>query len=206
MTRYARRRASPDFVAIIPKRIAPNRNQGVSSANPPKATANLTTRNAQNRKHPIRPVSAWASASVIQAMIMNEAIARACSIVGSKLSGANQRMTGTTTQRILPAITRHDIRAGSRAVTWPAVSPRSATTSCASSVPGINLSACSTIIHVAQTVSLRSPAHSLCYLSRNVVSLDHDFRLDSSCAVLDLLVSFTHTIGFDGFHVFPIRQ
>src|SRR5438034_5449513 len=181
MTRYASRRASPDFVAIIPNRIAPNRNQGVSSANPPKATSNLTTRNAQNRKHPIRPVSAWASASVIQAMIMNEAIARVCLIVGSKLSGANQRMAGTTTHRILPAITRHETRTGSRAATWPAVSARSATTSWASSVPGINLSACSTIDYYDA-------------LTRDFVSLHHNFRLDSSGAVLDLLVSVAHSI------------
>src|SRR5437764_9250171 len=193
MTRYARRRASPDFVAIIPKRIAPNRNQGVSSAKPPKATSNFTTRNAQNRKHPIRPVRAWASASVIQAMIMNEAMARVCLIVGSRLSGANQRMMGTTTQRILPAITRHEIRAGSRAAIWPAVSARSATTSWASSVPGINLSACSTIEFYDG-------------LTRDFVSLHHNFRLDSSVPVLDPLVSVAHAICFDGFHVFPIRQ
>src|SRR5216684_2299001 len=206
MTRYARRRASPDFVAIIPNRIAPNRNQGVSSAKPPKATSNLTTRNAQKRKHPIRPVRAWASASVIQATIMNEAMARACLTVGSKFSGANHRMMGKTTQRILPVSTRQESRAGSRAATWPAVSARSATTSCASSVPGINLCACSTISHLAQTVSLRAQANSLCYLSRHFVSLDHDFRLDSSSAVLDLLVSIARAICFDGFHVFPIRQ
>src|SRR6266568_5032762 len=96
-------------------------------------------------------------------MIMNEAIARVCLIVGSKLSGANQRMMGTTTQRILPATTRHDIRIGLGAATWPAVSARSATTSCASSVPGINLSARSTIIHVTQAISLHAQADSLCY-------------------------------------------
>src|SRR2546427_11238939 len=49
MTRNAIRRAKPVFVAMVPNKIAPNKNQGVSVANPRNATSKGTTRNAQKR-------------------------------------------------------------------------------------------------------------------------------------------------------------
>ena len=49
MIMNATRRANPDFVAIVPNRIAPNKNQGVSVANPLKATPKSTTPRAQNK-------------------------------------------------------------------------------------------------------------------------------------------------------------
>src|SRR5712691_4672956 len=105
MTRYASRRASPDFVAIMPKSMAPNKNHGVELAKLWKAASNRTTPKAQKRKQPIRPVSAWSKACVIQAMITPRAMAMACWARGSKCNGRNQTISGTITASTRPLTT-----------------------------------------------------------------------------------------------------
>ena len=55
---YAIRLARPDLLAIAPMRMAPNRNHGVSFENPENASSNRLTPRAQNRKTPMKPVSA----------------------------------------------------------------------------------------------------------------------------------------------------
>src|SRR5204862_1255989 len=103
------RRARPDFAAIVPSRVAPNTNHGVSVAKPLKAVAKSTTPQAQNRKQPIRPVVAYSIASVIHATMMNEEIANACLASGAILKGPNQINRGTTTLRTRPILARIEI-------------------------------------------------------------------------------------------------
>src|SRR5258706_11582120 len=63
---------------------------------------------------------------------MNEAIANACLIVGSRFKGANQMTTGTMTQKNRPMKVRQEVLAGADgALIVPALSSQSATTSLA---------------------------------------------------------------------------
>src|SRR5438034_11615511 len=111
MTRYARRFASPEFLAITPNNTAPNRNHAVVSAKPANATGNGATPSAQNRKQPIKPVSAWSSATVIQATTMNAVIASACWMGAASPSGTTQRTSATAAaaaRRPRPGASRED--------------------------------------------------------------------------------------------------
>src|SRR5258708_7044798 len=68
-------------------------------------------------------------------MIMNEAMANACFIVGSRFNGANQITTGTMTHKNRPMKVRQEVLAGADgALIVPASSLRSATTSSANSL------------------------------------------------------------------------
>jgi len=79
------------LLPISPKQIAPNRNQGVLSANPEKAVSNFATPSIQNRKQPRMPAMPWSRTCVIQQPIMKMPIANAECACGSIPSGSNRK-------------------------------------------------------------------------------------------------------------------
>src|SRR5689334_7002349 len=89
---------TPVLLAAVPISIAPNKNHGVSLAKPENAVSTLAMPRAQNSRQPINPAAPYSMMLVIQARIMKLEIAIApCAGCGIP-SGANQSVTGTTTQ------------------------------------------------------------------------------------------------------------
>ena len=98
MTKLPIRCGKPDFVAIAPISIAPIQNQDVSLTKPLKIDVGVGDAKTPEQHQPDQPGDAYSISSVIQAMIMNAAIASAAFAFGWIESGASQTETGSTMQ------------------------------------------------------------------------------------------------------------